>query len=159
MTEVKNNFNVIKEIRSIEQQLFGKAMMIAGISVLLTLSSCDKDNDDIDDPEPVTEIVDETVDQMASYPGGIPALMDFLNENIKYPEQAEREGIEGRVVAGFIVERDGSVSNIEILKSVHPLLDAEVVRVMSLMPNWIPGKQHGMPIRTRYSMPVTFRLQ
>ena len=159
MTKGKKKNNVIKEIRSIEQQLFGKAMMIAGISVLLTLSSCDKDNDDIDDPEPVTEIVDETVDQMASYPGGIPALMDFLNENIKYPEQAEREGIEGRVVAGFIVERDGSVSNIEILKSVHPLLDAEVVRVMSLMPNWIPGKQHGMPIRTRYSMPVTFRLQ
>lgn len=159
MIKRKKKINVIKEIRSIEQQLFGKAMMIAGISLLLTLGSCEKDDDDIDDPEPVTEIVDETVDQMASYPGGIPALMDFLNENIKYPEQAEREGIEGRVVAGFIVERDGSVSNIEILKSVHPLLDAEVVRVMSLMPNWIPGKQHGMPIRTRYSMPVTFRLQ
>lgn len=159
MTKGKKKINVIKEIRSIEQQLYGKAMMIVGISLLLTLSSCEKDDDDIDDPEPVTEIVDETVDQMASYPGGIPALMDFLNENIKYPEQAEREGIEGRVVAGFIVERDGSVSNIEILKSVHPLLDAEVVRVMSLMPNWIPGKQHGMPIRTRYSMPVTFRLQ
>ncbi len=159
MTKGKKKNNVIKEIRSIEQQLYGKAMMIVGISLLLTLSSCEKDDDDIDDPEPVTEIVDETVDQMASYPGGIPALMDFLNENIKYPEQAEREGIEGRVVAGFIVERDGSVSNIEILKSVHPLLDAEVVRVMSLMPNWIPGKQHGMPIRTRYSMPVTFRLQ
>lgn len=159
MTKGKKKNNVIKEIRSIEQQLYGKPMMIVGISLLLTLSSCEKDDDDIDDPEPVTEIVDETVDQMASYPGGIPALMDFLNENIKYPEQAEREGIEGRVVAGFIVERDGSVSNIEILKSVHPLLDAEVVRVMSLMPNWIPGKQHGMPIRTRYSMPVTFRLQ
>ena len=159
MTKGKKKNNVIKEIRSIEQQLYGKAMMIVGISLLLTLSSCEKDDDDIDDPEPVTEIVDETVDQMASYPGGIPALMGFLNENIKYPEQAEREGIEGRVVAGFIVERDGSVSNIEILKSVHPLLDAEVVRVMSLMPNWIPGKQHGMPIRTRYSMPVTFRLQ
>ena len=159
MTKGKKKINVIKEILSIEQQLYGKAMMIVGISLLLTLSSCEKDDDDIDDPEPVTEIVDETVDQMASYPGGIPALMDFLNENIKYPEQAEREGIEGRVVAGFIVERDGSVSNIEILKSVHPLLDAEVVRVMSLMPNWIPGKQHGMPIRTRYSMPVTFRLQ
>ena len=159
MTKGKKKNNVIKEIRSIEQQLYGKAMMIVGISLLLTLSSCEKDDDDIDDPEPVTEIVDETVDQMASYPGGIPALMDFLNENIEYPEQAEREGIEGRVVAGFIVERDGSVSNIEILKSVHPLLDAEVVRVMSLMPNWIPGKQHGMPIRTRYGMPVTFRLQ
>ena len=159
MIKRKKKNNVIKEIRSIEQQLFGKAMMIAGISLLLTLGSCEKDDDDISDPDPVTEIVDETVDQMASYPGGIPALMDFLNENIKYSEQAEREGIEGRVVAGFIVERDGSVSNIEILKSVHPLLDAEVVRVMSLMPNWIPGKQHGMPIRTRYSMPVTFRLQ
>lgn len=159
MTKGKKKINVIKEIRSIEQQLFGKAMMIVGVSVLLTLSSCDKDDDDISDPDPVTEIVDETVDQMASYPGGTPALMDFLKENIKYPEQAEREGIEGRVVAGFIVERDGSVSNIEIIKSVHPLLDAEVVRVLSLMPNWIPGKQHGIPIRVRYSMPVTFRLQ
>ena len=158
MTKGKKKINVIKEIRSIEQQLYGKAMMIVGISLLLTLSSCEKDDDDIDDPEPVTEIVDETVDQMASYPDGIPALMDFLNENIKYPEQAEREGIEGRVVAGFIVERDGSVSNIEILKSVHPLLDAEVVRVMSLMPNWIPGRQNGQPVRVKYSLPITFRL-
>ena len=158
MTKGKKKINVIKEIRSIEQQLYGKAMMIVGISLLLTLSSCEKDDDDIDDSEPVTEIVDETVDQMASYPGGIPALMDFLNENIKYPEQAEREGIEGRVVAGFIVERDGSVSNIEILKSVHPLLDAEVVRVMSLMPNWIPGRQNGQPVRVKYSLPITFRL-
>ena len=158
MTKGKKNINVIKEIRSIEQQLYGKAMMIVGISLLLILSSCEKDDDDIDDPEPVTEIVDETVDQMASYPGGIPALMDFLNENIKYPEQAEREGIEGRVVAGFIVERDGSVSNIEILKSVHPLLDAEVVRVLSLMPNWIPGRQNGQPVRVKYSLPITFRL-
>ena len=158
MTKGKKKNNVIKEIRSIEQQLYGKAMMIVGISLLLTLSSCEKDDDDIDDPEPVTEIVDETVDQMAYYPGGIPALMDFLNENIKYPEQAEREGIEGRVVAGFIVERDGSVSNIEILKSVHPLLDAEVVRVMSLMPNWIPGRQNGQPVRVKYSLPITFRL-
>ena len=158
MTKGKKKNNVIKEIRSIEQQLYGKAMMIVGISLLLILSSCEKDDDDIDDPEPVTEIVDETVDQMASYPGGIPALMDFLNENIKYPEQAEREGIEGRVVAGFIVERDGSVSNIEILKSVHPLLDAEVVRVMSLMPNWIPGRQNGQPVRVKYSLPITFRL-
>ena len=159
MIKGKKKINFIKEIRSIEQQLYGKAMMIVGVSVLLTLSSCDKDDDDISDPDPVTEIVDETVDQMASYPGGTPALMDFLKENIKYPEQAEREGIEGRVVTGFIVERDGSVSNIEIIKSVHPLLDAEVVRVLSLMPNWIPGKQHGIPIRVRYSMPVTFRLQ
>ena len=158
MIKRKKKINVIKEIRSIEQQLYGKAMMIVGISLLLTLSSCEKDDDDIDDPEPVTEIVDETVDQMASYPGGTPALMDFLNENIKYPEQAEREGIEGRVVAGFIVERDGSVSNIEILKSVHPLLDAEVVRVMSLMPNWIPGRQNGQPVRVKYSLPITFRL-
>lgn len=158
MTKGKKKNNVIKEIRSIEQQLYGKAMMIVGISLLLTLSSCEKDDDDIDDPEPVTEIVDETLDQVASYPGGIPALMDFLNENIKYPEQAEREGIEGRVVAGFIVERDGSVSNIEILKSVHPLLDAEVVRVMSLMPNWIPGRQNGQPVRVKYSLPITFRL-
>lgn len=158
MTKGKKKINVIKEIRSIEQKLLGKAMMIVGISLLLTLSSCEKDDDDIDDPELVTEIVDETVDQMASYPGGIPALMDFLNENIKYPEQAEREGIEGRVVAGFIVERDGSVSNIEILKSVHPLLDAEVVRVMSLMPNWIPGRQNGQPVRVKYSLPITFRL-
>ena len=158
MTKGKKKINVIKEIRSIEQQLYGKAMMIVGISLLRTLSSCEKDDDDIDDPEPVTEIVDETVDQMASYPDGIPALMDFLNENTKYPEQAEREGIEGRVVAGFIVERDGSVSNIEILKSVHPLLDAEVVRVMSLMPNWIPGRQNGQPVRVKYSLPITFRL-
>ena len=94
MTKGKKKNNVIKEIHSIEQQLYGKAMMIVGISLLLTLSSCEKDDDDIDDPEPVTEIVDETVDQMASYPGGIPALMwenSVIRLLIPHSEKYRRE--------------------------------------------------------------------
>ena len=156
MTEGKKTFNIFKVINSIKLQLLGKVVMVAGISAsLFTLGSCDKDSsDEIIEPDPIIESVTDTI--MPSYPGGTSALIEFLQENIKYPEQAEREGIEGRVVATFVVELDGSVSDVRIALSVHPLLDAEVLRVVSLMPNWIPGKNIG---RVCYSLPITFRLK
>ena len=147
----ENKLNVLKGFHN---QLLGKVVMVVCISGLFALGSCDKDSNELIEPDPVTESVNDTI--MPTYPGGTPALMEFLQENIKYPEQAEREGIEGRVVATFIVELDGSVTNAKIALSVHPLLDAEVLRVVSLMPNWNPGKNCG---RVCYSMPVTFRLR
>ena len=101
----------------------------------------------------------EYVEQMPSFPGGMAALMQYLSKNIKYPPVAEEMNIQGRVICTFVVERDGSVSDIRIAKSVDPSLDKEAVRVVSAMPRWIPGRQNGQNVRVKYTLPVTFRLQ
>jgi protein TonB len=100
----------------------------------------------------------DVVEQMPSFPGGQGALMNYLNSNIKYPVIAEENGIQGRVVVQFVVGKDGSISNVHVVKSVDPSLDKEAVRVVKNMPKWIPGKQNGQSVTVRYTLPVTFRL-
>ena len=101
----------------------------------------------------------DVVEQMPSFPGGNSALMQFLSKNIKYPVVAEENGIQGRVVCTFVVERDGRVTDVRVVKSVDPSLDKEAVRVVSSMLAWIPGKQNGSAVRVKYTLPVAFRLQ
>lgn len=110
-------------------------------------------------PREEKDKVFEVVEQMPSFPGGSGALMQYLSKNIKYPPVAEENGIQGRVVCSFVVERDGSVSDVRILKGVDPSLDKEAIRVVSAMPKWIPGRQNGQMVRVKYNLPVTFRLQ
>ncbi len=113
-------------------------------------------------PEPPKEEetkVFDVVEQMPSFPGGPSALMQFLSSNIKYPLVAEENGVQGRVVCTFVVERDGSITDVRVIKSVDPSLDKEAVRVVKSMPKWIPGKQNGSAVRVKYTVPVTFRLQ
>ena len=106
--------------------------------------------------EPVQGDVFDVVEEMPQYPGGAEALLEFLNNNVQYPEKAEKAGIQGRVIATFVVETDGSVSNAKVVKSVDPLLDAEALRVISAMPKWKPGKQNGKVVRVRYTVPLSF---
>jgi protein TonB len=116
----------------------------------------------IAEPEPVKEEetkVFDVVEQMPSFPGGPSALMQYLSSNIKYPVVAEENGVQGRVVCTFVVERDGSITDVRVIKSVDPSLDKEAVRVVKGMPKWIPGKQNGSAVRVKYTVPVTFRLQ
>jgi len=116
----------------------------------------------IAEPEPVKEEetkVFDVVEQMPSFPGGPSALMQYLNSNIKYPVVAEENGVQGRVVCTFVVEKDGSITDVRVVKSVDPSLDKEAVRVVKGMPKWIPGKQNGSAVRVKYTVPVTFRLQ
>ncbi|MCR5199134.1 MAG: energy transducer TonB [Prevotella sp.] len=101
----------------------------------------------------------EVVEQMPQFPGGDGALMQYLSSHIKYPVVAEENGIQGRVVCTFVVERNGSITDVRVVKSVDPSLDKEAVRVIKGMPNWIPGKQNGSAVRVKYTVPVTFRLQ
>ena len=101
----------------------------------------------------------DIVEQMPEYPGGMEALFKYLSENVKYPEDAKNQKIEGRVLASFIVEVDGSISDVKIAKPVFPSLDAEAVRVLSGMPNWIPGKQGGKAVRTKFTVPIAFNLR
>ena len=109
--------------------------------------------------EPGSEGVFDIVEHMPTFPGGQMELMKFLAENVRYPKEAEEKGKQGRVVLTFIVEKDGSVSNIDVAKKVCDELDAEAVRVVSSMPKWTPGMQNGKNVRVKYTVPVTFRLQ
>ena len=123
-----------------------------------------KAKDDIAAPEPPKHVVEETkiftvVEQMPMYPGGDAALMGYLRDNIHYPTVAAENGVQGRVVVGFVVERDGSITDVKVLRSVDPSLDREAMRVVKSMPRWTPGKQNGSAVRVKYQVPVTFRLQ
>lgn len=100
----------------------------------------------------------DVVEQMPEYPGGMQALFEYLSQNMKYPEDAKQQKIEGRVIAIFVVETDGSISNVEVVKPVFPSLDAEAVRVLSGMPKWTPGKQSGKVVRVKYTVPISFNL-
>lgn len=104
------------------------------------------------------KIVFDVVEQMPHFPGGDAALMQFLRENIKYPETAEKNGIQGRVICTFVVENDGSVSDVQILRSVDDALDKEAVRVIQAMPKWVPGRQNGEPVFVKFTLPITFKL-
>lgn len=120
--------------------------------------------EEIATPEPPKQEVEQNkvfdvVEQQPSYPGGMGALNQWLASNIKYPAMAAENGIEGRVVVQFVVERDGSVSGVHVVRGVDPSLDKEATRVVSQMPKWIPGKQNGSAVRVKYTVPVTFRLQ
>ena len=101
----------------------------------------------------------EIVEIMPVFPGGEAGMLKFLSDNIKYPAEAQEAGIEGRVFTRFVINEDGSVSDVEILRSVHPLLDAEAIRVVKAMPKWTPARQDGKAVKVRYALPLVFRLQ
>lgn len=112
------------------------------------------------EPKPEVENkVFDVVEQMPSFPGGSSALMQYLSSNIKYPVVAQENGVQGRVVVSFVVERDGSITDVQVARSVDPSLDREAQRVVRSMPRWIPGKQNGQAVRVKYNVPVAFRLQ
>ena len=101
----------------------------------------------------------DVVEEMPQFPGGAAALMQYLSKNIRYPEEAHKNNIQGRVIVNFIVETDGSITEAKVTRSIHPLLDAEALRVINAMPKWNPGMQGGKPVRVKYTVPVTFKLQ
>ena len=101
----------------------------------------------------------DVVEQMPEYPGGLAELMKYISMNVHYPEAAMKPGTQGRVLVRFIIEEDGTVSDAKVVQRVSDELDAEALRVVSAMPKWTPGRQNGQPVRVKYTMPVTFRLQ
>ena len=120
---------------------------------------------DIEDPSSVSldttaaknyDDVFQVVEDMPKFPGD---LNKYLGKNVKYPEKAQKEKIQGRVTVQFIVEKDGTITNVKVLRSVHQLLDKEAIRVVENMPKWIPGTQRGEPVRVSYTVPINFRLQ
>lgn len=99
------------------------------------------------------------VDEMPSFPGGLNGLMTFLAQNMGYPVTAQENGVQGRVTVSFVVETDGSITDVEVARSVDPFLDREAMRIVKAMPKWTPGKKDGKPVRVKYTVPVVFRLQ
>lgn len=104
------------------------------------------------------EKVFDVVEHMPEYPGGMDSLMTFLMRTVKYPKEAMDKGIQGRVLVKFVVEKDGQVSEPEIVKSVFPALNEEALRVIRCMPKWKPGMQSGKVVRVFFTLPITFRL-
>lgn len=104
------------------------------------------------------EKVFNTVEVMPEFPGGVDSLMTFLMRTIKYPKEAMDKGIQGRVVVRFVVEKDGQVSEPEILRSVFPVFNEEALRVIRCMPKWKPGMQSGKVVRVFFTLPISFRL-
>jgi|AGTN01.2.fsa_nt_gi TonB family C-terminal domain len=109
--------------------------------------------------EPEPERIFEVVEQPASFPGGQAALMEWLNKNINYPVIAQENGIEGRVIVQFVVASDGSIDDITIARGVDPSLDREAVRLVKAMPKWIAGRQGGVAVKVRFTLPIVFKLQ
>ncbi|MBO4851646.1 MAG: energy transducer TonB [Prevotella sp.] len=162
------------EVRWLEQQLqlrrqLGKAVAVVGVSMgLAALTACESQLADLNTDSNISSVMSKSagskfqrvgdIEQQPSFPGGSLALFDFLRENTKYPEQAKKDSIEGRVVLSFVVETDGSITDPKVVRGVHPLLDEEALRVAKLMPKWEPGYQNGNPVRVKYNIPVTFKL-
>ena len=130
-----------------------KRIILIALAIMATLSI----NAQREDTR-VEESVYDIVEEMPQFPGGPSAMFEYLSTNIQYPEAAKMDGIQGRVIVTFIVEKDGSVSNAKVAKSLEPSLDEEAHRLVKSMPHWIPGKQHGELVRVKYTVPVTFRL-
>lgn len=95
---------------------------------------------------------------MPEFPGGNSALFLFLATNVKYPTISQENGIQGRVIVSFVIDKDGSITDIEVVRSIDPFLDKEAIRVIKIMPKWKPGMIKGKPVRVKYTVPVTFSL-
>ncbi|MCL3850707.1 MULTISPECIES: energy transducer TonB [Parabacteroides] len=113
----------------------------------------------VEEEEESAQQIFTVVETMPEFPGGQGELLKYLAKSIKYPVIAQENGIQGRVTCSFVVNRDGSIVDAEVIRGVDPSLDKEALRVINSMPKWSPGKQRGKPVRVKYTVPVTFRLQ
>ena len=128
-----------------------KMFFLMAMFAMMTLTVQAQKND-------VTAPVYDKVEVMPEFPGGMTAMMEFIMKTMKYPKEAEKQQLQGRTLVCFIVEADGSVSNLDVMQSSHPILDKEALRVVGLMPKWKPGRQKGKAVRVSYVLPVTFAL-
>lgn len=155
--------NEDKEMKSIDELNEKKDIQI---SIADVAGSNDKNAVDIAEIKEHKVIVEEapekpftSVEQMPQFPGGNAELMKFIGSNLRYPTIAAENGIEGRVIIQFVVNKDGVVSDAKILRSLDPSCDKEAIRVVKLMPKWVPGKQNGRNVPVYYTLPVLFKLQ
>ena len=101
----------------------------------------------------------DVVEDMPAFPGGMEAMIQFISSNIQYPADAQKQKVDGRVLVNFVVEKDGSITEVKVVKPTFPSLDAEAVRVVKAMPKWKPGYQKGQAVRVQFTMPINFSLK
>lgn len=176
ITNKFHSINIKKRIVMMNQKKtrFGAWKMLAALPVaaLLMVVGCkpatvekadtkeaQMDEATVVEDDTIYETLVHPVEVDPEFPGGNEALYKYLAQNIKYPEKAKADKIEGRVVVGFVIEKDGSISNAEVRRSVNVEMDAEALRVINAMPKWKPGMQRGVPVRVQYNIPITFKLQ
>ena len=114
---------------------------------------------EVEEEEVEEQQIFQVVEEMPEFPGGMGECMKFLGKNIKYPTISQENGVQGRVIVQFVVNRDGSIVDPVVVRGVDPYLDKEALRVIATMPKWKPGKQRGKAVRVKYTVPVMFRLQ
>ena len=114
---------------------------------------------EVEEEEVEEQQIFQVVEEMPEFPGGMSECMKFLSKNIKYPTISQENGVQGRVIVQFVVNRDGSIVDPVVVRGVDPYLDKEALRVIQMMPKWKPGKQRGKAVRVKYTVPVMFRLQ
>ncbi len=114
---------------------------------------------EVEEEEPEEQQIFQVVEEMPEFPGGMGECLKFLGKNIKYPTISQENGVQGRVIIQFVVNKDGSIVDPAVVRGVDPYLDKEALRVVKLMPKWKPGKQRGKAVRVKYTVPVTFKLQ
>ncbi len=131
-----------------------KKLTLILVTFLMAASYATAQEEDNNDAEDAVY----TPEKRPEFPGGTDALFKFLSNNLKYPSDAKKEGIQGRVICQFVVNKDGSISDIQVLRSVYPSLDLEAVRVISIMPKWEPGVQNGEKKRCKFKLPIVFKL-
>ena len=147
-----------------------KFVMMIVVLLMMTVGNiaCAQNVPLIIDPDKVDQYLAERkdtinvydcVEQMPFFPGGSQKLKEFIEENLRYPKELEESCVQGRVIVRFIVERNGKLSNVKVVKSVHPVLDKEALRIVKLMPRWIPGRQNGITVRVKFYIPIIFRLK
>lgn len=147
-----------------------KFVMMIVVLLMMTVGNiaCAQNVPLIIDPDKVDQYLAERkdtinvydcVEQMPSFPGGTQKLKEFIEENLRYPKELEESCAQGRVIVRFIVERNGKLSNVKVVKSVHPVLDKEALRIVKLLPRWIPGRQNGITVRVKCYIPIIFRLK
>ena len=151
--EIVEILNVVEdnvEVASVEINTEDNKDKVVAISAPVTSAPIEEEEDNV---------IFQVVEKMPSFPGGDAALFKFLGENVKYPVIAQENGVQGRVICQFVVNRDGSIVDVEVVRSVDASLDKEAIRVIKSMPKWSPGQQRGKPVRVKYTLPVNFKLQ
>ncbi len=124
-----------------------------------TISAATMNGDDGFFLFPKNKRVYTLAETMPQFPGGMEAMMEFVKNNVKYPVDAIGKKIQGRVVVSLVVKKDGSIDNVKLVRSIYPSLDEEAIRVIKMMPKWIPGTQKGKAVNVKYCVPVSFRLE
>ncbi len=151
--EIVEILNVVEdnvEVASVEINTEDDKNKVVVVSAPVTSAPIEEEEDNV---------VFQVVEKMPSFPGGDAALFKFLGDNVKYPVIAQENGVQGRVICQFVVNRDGTIVDVEVVRSVDASLDKEAIRVIKSMPKWSPGQQRGKPVRVKYTLPVNFKLQ